>query len=606
MALAIRSSSSAISNSGSTATTMSVTKPAGTAAGDILLAIVANDPAMPTAQTGWTLAGRGTTNAALNVYWKLAGASESASYSFTIAGNSSTIVDLLALSGADTATPVAAITFGGSATDATPLVAPSVTPTRANSLLFAAYATRGGVQSFTPPTGMSEQYDNNDTWAALSVNTLALTTTSATGTKSATPATADSYSSVSIVANPAAAGGDVTAPTVPGSFTATASGQNAVNLAWTASTDAVGVTGYTITRNGTTITTTATGTSYADTGLTPGTLYTYTISAHDAAGNASATATASATTASSLPAMPNQVSGVQLRTTTAGTVIYKYEVQTSTDGALTAGQRQAFVYVPAGRVGQATAKMVFAGHGSGDTVSTFMEQGAATLPLLDLLADAGYVVIVPNYEQTYGNTDGQARLARSHTYLTGVWASAGTVMFGFSMGAAIAAVAAHKDTIPAIRALQLVAAPLKWSTFAPESSGIIYTAYGVAVGDNAAFATATAAWDPFRQPVAEYAGQRWRVNTSSDDGYATLRPSAVEFLGNISGVAAQALDVQVTGAHGAPGQFANPAAMVSFYEAAIAAPTTLGKLRLGTGTVGLRVGVNAVSKAYIGSTQVWP
>lgn len=36
------------------------------------------------------------------------------------------------------------------------------------------------------------------------------------------------------------------------------------------------------------------------------------------------------------------------------------------------------------------------------------------------------------------------------------------------------------------------------------------------------------------------------------------------------------------------------------------AVANLDKLRLGTGTVGLRVGANAATKAYIGATQVWP
>jgi chitodextrinase len=58
-------------------------------------------------------------------------------------------------------------------------------------------------------------------------------------------------------------------------------------LSWTASTDAVGVTGYRIYRAGTQIGTSATN-SYTDTGLTVGTSYSYTVSAYDAAGNTSA------------------------------------------------------------------------------------------------------------------------------------------------------------------------------------------------------------------------------------------------------------------------------------------------------------------------------
>ena len=89
---------------------------------------------------------------------------------------------------------------------------------------------------------------------------------------------------------------DTTAPSVPTNLSATAISSSQINLSWSASTDDVGVVGYKIYRNGTQITTT-TNTNYSDTGLTPSTIYSYTVSAYDAAGNNSAQSTAvSATT----------------------------------------------------------------------------------------------------------------------------------------------------------------------------------------------------------------------------------------------------------------------------------------------------------------------
>jgi chitodextrinase len=79
---------------------------------------------------------------------------------------------------------------------------------------------------------------------------------------------------------------DTTAPSTPTGLAAAVVSSTQINLSWSASTDNVGVTGYKIYRNGTQITTT-TGTSYASTGLSSSTVYTYTISAYDAAGNAS-------------------------------------------------------------------------------------------------------------------------------------------------------------------------------------------------------------------------------------------------------------------------------------------------------------------------------
>ncbi|HEX7138807.1 MAG TPA: right-handed parallel beta-helix repeat-containing protein [Vicinamibacterales bacterium] len=91
---------------------------------------------------------------------------------------------------------------------------------------------------------------------------------------------------------------DVTAPSAPGSLTSTAATSSMMNLAWTASTDNVGVTGYQVFRNGSLVATTA-ALTYSDNGLAASTQYSYTVRAYDAAGNIS---TASPTaTASTLP-----------------------------------------------------------------------------------------------------------------------------------------------------------------------------------------------------------------------------------------------------------------------------------------------------------------
>jgi chitodextrinase len=82
---------------------------------------------------------------------------------------------------------------------------------------------------------------------------------------------------------------DTTPPSAPASLTGTVTGPTTASLSWGASTDDVGVTGYTISRGGTAIATVSGGTtSFDDTGLTPGTGYTYQVTASDAAGNVSA------------------------------------------------------------------------------------------------------------------------------------------------------------------------------------------------------------------------------------------------------------------------------------------------------------------------------
>ena len=79
---------------------------------------------------------------------------------------------------------------------------------------------------------------------------------------------------------------DVTAPTAPTGLSATPFG-NQMDLSWTASTDDVGVVGYTIYRDTVQIATNVATTTYSDTGLAAGT-YSYTVAAFDVAGNTSA------------------------------------------------------------------------------------------------------------------------------------------------------------------------------------------------------------------------------------------------------------------------------------------------------------------------------
>jgi uncharacterized repeat protein (TIGR01451 family) len=86
---------------------------------------------------------------------------------------------------------------------------------------------------------------------------------------------------------------DTDPPTPPTNLTATSISQTQINLAWTASSDTVGVTGYKVERcQGATCTNfveiaTPTGTTYNNTGLTAGTTYRYRVRATDAAANLS-------------------------------------------------------------------------------------------------------------------------------------------------------------------------------------------------------------------------------------------------------------------------------------------------------------------------------
>ncbi len=100
--------------------------------------------------------------------------------------------------------------------------------------------------------------------------------------------TAGNFSAWSTVANATtSAAPDVTAPTTPTGLSATATGSTSVNLAWTASTDAVGVTGYEYRIDGGTAVDAGAGVTEAVSGLTGSTEYDFEVRAYDAAGNRS-------------------------------------------------------------------------------------------------------------------------------------------------------------------------------------------------------------------------------------------------------------------------------------------------------------------------------
>ncbi|WP_442951182.1 glycosyl hydrolase family 18 protein [Paenibacillus sp. 481] len=81
-------------------------------------------------------------------------------------------------------------------------------------------------------------------------------------------------------------GGDTIAPTAPANLRTTGVGPTNVSLAWDASSDNVGVVSYDLFQGANKIAS-VTGTSFAVTGLTPNTSYTFTVKALDAAGNVS-------------------------------------------------------------------------------------------------------------------------------------------------------------------------------------------------------------------------------------------------------------------------------------------------------------------------------
>jgi chitodextrinase len=104
---------------------------------------------------------------------------------------------------------------------------------------------------------------------------------------------------------------DIAPPTAPSNLTANVVGSLAVDLSWTGSTDNIGVTGYTVYRNGAVIATVSGGTTtYHDASVISGTTYTYTVDAVDAASNHSAPSNAVTVTPVSDTQAPSTPTGL--------------------------------------------------------------------------------------------------------------------------------------------------------------------------------------------------------------------------------------------------------------------------------------------------------
>jgi fibronectin type 3 domain-containing protein/O-glycosyl hydrolase len=152
---------------------------------------------------------------------------------------------------------------------------------------------------------------------------------SATTTLAGTPLAGGAWSFTTTSTGPPP---DTSPPTAPTGLSAVAISGTQVNLTWTASTDDVGVTGYAIARGGTQIGT-ATATAFTDATASPGTAYSYTVTARDAAGNVSVpSAPATATT----PSAPTLAVDTQVVThaASAATSIRSPAITTATTNEL--------------------------------------------------------------------------------------------------------------------------------------------------------------------------------------------------------------------------------------------------------------------------------
>jgi chitinase len=178
-------------------------------------------------------------------------------------------------------------------------VAPSV-PTNLRStgktettvnLAWDASADNVGVTGYTVTYGSTNV---NVTGTTAAISGLAANTSYTFTVKSRDAAGNLSVASAPLSVTTSGTTGDTTPPSAPTNLAVAGKTSSSVSLSWTASTDNVGVTGYTVTYGSTS--TTVTGTSATINGLAASTTYTFTVTARDAAGNVSGGASVQAAT----------------------------------------------------------------------------------------------------------------------------------------------------------------------------------------------------------------------------------------------------------------------------------------------------------------------
>lgn len=148
---------SASAQSTSSSTTQVVNKPAGTVEGDLMIAIMARDGvANWTGDTDWTEVADQNTSPSLRVAYKVAGASEPSSYTFTMGSISDRKAACIL-----TYRYAAYDTIGSFTTANSPLILPSINPSESQSILIAAGA-RAAASTLGTPTSMTARVTDNN------------------------------------------------------------------------------------------------------------------------------------------------------------------------------------------------------------------------------------------------------------------------------------------------------------------------------------------------------------------------------------------------------------------------------------------------------------
>ncbi len=183
-------------------TSVAASKPSGVTTGDVMIASVAHAGGQLTPPVGWSqVASQVATGATLAVYTRVAAGGEPSTYAWNLDSTDTLAVALSAYAGVNAVSPVDAfaVQVNGSGTA---MVAPTLITTLATDRLIFAGAVAGNVRA-TPPAGMGEDADAGATGIGVYVASQALAVTGATGSRTATLASAAASATVLLALRPA-------------------------------------------------------------------------------------------------------------------------------------------------------------------------------------------------------------------------------------------------------------------------------------------------------------------------------------------------------------------------------------------------------------------
>jgi chitodextrinase len=274
-------------------------------------------------------------------------------------------------------------------------------PVGAGELVVGGIITGGSPGTVTPGSSQAKPFTlgAQTSSGSADIEDIAASTAGAQDARATFSAATDWYAAVGVF-HPFGAG-DTQPPSVPAGLAATSVTAASVGLSWSASSDNVGVVGYTVYRNGSLLGTIgSTAKTYTDATVAPSTSYSYAVDAFDAAGNHSAQSSPLAvTTPAGAPPSPHWIQGGTLSTARVTSATFQLTAPVNAGALLvgwvsqydSAGQVQVSDNVN-GAWTRSTVSTTFS-NGGGDIALYYVQNAAA--------APAGLTITVSASSATY-------------------------------------------------------------------------------------------------------------------------------------------------------------------------------------------------------------